>query len=190
MWWFGTLPEIYYVEPGSPAARAGFEIGDVLTRLDGVSLLTEEGGRRFGAMRPGQHVQWTLRRGGTEKTISVVTEPRPGETPVPLEHMREQLSELSLLGEHKDYEELKRLNIDFEKLKRQLAAFERIAPRPEERGRRLRYAGTVGGSQVEVRGLNNVVVDEDGDEIVITTRDAMIRIRPAAKTKGPARARP
>ena len=47
---------------------------------------------------------------------------------------------------------------------------------------RLRYAGAVGGSEVEVRGLENVVVDDSGDEIVITTRDATIRIRKAATT--------
>ena len=45
---------------------------------------------------------------------------------------------------------------------------------------RLRSAGGVGGAEVEVRGADNVVVDDDGDEIVITTRDATIRIRPAA----------
>jgi len=35
---------------------------------------------------------------------------------------------------------------------------------------------------VEVRGLENVVVDDNGDEIVITTRDATIRITKAAAT--------
>src|SRR5438445_449812 len=38
VWEFGTLPTIYFLDPGSPAARAGIQIGDVLTHLDGVSL--------------------------------------------------------------------------------------------------------------------------------------------------------
>jgi hypothetical protein len=47
----------------------------------------------------------------------------------------------------------------------------------------------VGGSEIEVRGLENVVVDDSGDEIVITTRDATIRIRKAAAAAPEAPAR-
>jgi hypothetical protein len=53
-------------------------------------------------------------------------------------------------------------------------------PEPPE-PRKLRYEGTVGDSAVEVRGTGSVVVrkDEHGDEeLVITTPDATIRIRP------------
>ena len=45
------------------------------------------------------------------------------------------------------------------------------APAP----RKLRFEGTICGSEVEVRGSGAVVVTED--EIVITTSDATIRIR-------------
>jgi hypothetical protein len=131
VWRFGTVPTIYFIDPESPAARAGIQIGDVLTHLDGISLLDEEGGRRFGALQPGQNVKWTIRRGGRVVTATVIPELRPG-------------------------------------------------ARPMRARDRLRYAGGVGGAEVEVRGADNVVVDDDGDEIVITTRDATIRIKKAA----------
>jgi hypothetical protein len=170
-WEFGTQPEIYFVDPESPAARAGFQIGDVLTHIDGVSLLTPDGGRRFGAIAPGQKVRWTYRRGGRVLNATLVTVPRPGERTTPLLELPEQLRALS---QHRDVE---RMSSEMRRLAREM---ERVGLRASERqtaGKRLRYAGTVGGSEVEVRGLDNVVVDDSGDEIVITTRDATIRIR-------------
>jgi len=174
VWEFGTLPEIYFVDPESPAARAGFQIADVLTHIDGVSLLEAQGGKRFGAIRPGQSVRWTYQRGGRVLNATVVTERRPGERAIPLSKLSEQLRALS---EHRDAEHMG------EEMRRLAREMERAGLRASTRqaaGKRLRYAGTVGGSEVEVRGLDNVVVDDSGDEIVITTRDATIRIRTTA----------
>jgi hypothetical protein len=42
---------------------------------------------------------------------------------------------------------------------------------------RLRFSGSIGTTDVEVRGLNSVVVTEQQDELIITTSDATIRIR-------------
>jgi hypothetical protein len=79
--------------------------------------------------------------------------------------------------------DMQRLEPELARLEAQLARMHMDAPEavaaPD--ARRLRYAGSVGGSDVEVRGLGNVVVDDGGDEIVITTRDATIRIRPGGK---------
>lgn len=184
VWEFGTLPTVYFLDPGSPAARAGIQIGDLLTQLDGVSLLTEEGGRRFGALKPGQSVRWTIRRGGGVRTVTVVTAPRPGERTVPLAELQERLRALS---EQRDTERMSR---EMQRLAREM---ERAGYRMtrEATHERLRYAGAVGGSEIEVRGLENVVVDDSGDEIVITTRDATIRIRKvaAAAPQAPARER-
>ena len=174
VWEFGTLPTIYFIDPGSPAARAGIQIGDVLTLIDGVSLLTEEGGRRFGALQPGQSVRWTIRRSGRERTATVVTERPPGDRAIPLEELREKLRELG------EGQELERLSTDLSKAAAELERRGLLTRSRSSWGSRLRYAGVVGGSEIEVRGLGNVVVDDDGDEIVITTRDATIRIRPAA----------
>ena len=173
VWTFGTLPTIYFLDPGSPAARAGIQINDVLTQIDGVSLLTEEGGRRFGALKPGQSVRWTVRRGGSTRNVTVVTAPRPGERTVPLEELQERLRTLS------EQRDMARMSREMQRLAREMERAGYRVDREATRDR-LRYAGAVGGSEIEVRGLENVVVDDDGDEIVITTRDATIRIRKAA----------
>jgi hypothetical protein len=173
VWKFGTLPTIYFLDPGSPAARAGIQIGDVLAQLDGVSLLTEEGGRRFGALKPGQSVRWTIRRGGGTRNVTVVTAPRPGERTVPLAELQERLRALS------EQRDTQRMSREMQRLAREMERAGYTMTR-EITHERLRYAGAVGGSEIEVRGLENVVVDDSGDEIVITTRDATIRIRKAA----------
>jgi membrane-associated protease RseP (regulator of RpoE activity) len=172
VWSFGSLPLIDQVEPGSPAARSGLRRGDVLTHIDGVSLLTDDGGRRFATLRPGQRVVWTVRRGGQTHAIPVVAEPRPGAREITLAQLADRLRELRLQGDHDGFQR------DWEAFQRSFEAFQRRAGTPADK--RLRYAGEVGGSDVEVRGLGNVVVDDSGDEIVITTPDATIRIRPSA----------
>ena len=110
------------------------------------------------------------------RTVVVVTGMRPGARVIPLEELTAKLKELSV---HRDAEhmsaEMQRLA---EQMARQADRMSRMAASRE----RLRYAGAVGGSEVEVRGLENVVVDDNGDEIVITTRDATIRIKKAAAT--------
>jgi hypothetical protein len=75
-WQFDELPEIHTVDPESPADEAGLTPGDVLTHIDGVALDTDEGGRRFSAVRPGQRVEWTVRRDGKARTVEVVAEER------------------------------------------------------------------------------------------------------------------
>lgn len=70
-WRFEEPPEIHTIEPDGPADEAGLQSGDVLLRIDGVALDTEEGGRRFSDVRPGQSVEWTIRRDGKERTVEV-----------------------------------------------------------------------------------------------------------------------
>jgi membrane-associated protease RseP (regulator of RpoE activity) len=65
VWRFKDPPEIFSVEPGSPADRGGLQRGDVLVEIDGVSLTDDEGGQRFGAVAAGQTVTFKYRRGAT-----------------------------------------------------------------------------------------------------------------------------
>jgi len=76
---------------------------------------------------------------------------------------------------------------EVEDLTRQLGDLERLAPgvATQATPRRLRYAGSVAGSDVRGARLGNVVVDDSGDEVVIITRDATIRIRPSGKDAKP-----
>jgi regulator of sigma E protease len=71
VWWFDSLPTVIAVDPGGPAARAGVRAGDTLVAIDGVSVLTEEGGRRFGLASPGAQVRLELRRRGEIRTALV-----------------------------------------------------------------------------------------------------------------------
>jgi S1-C subfamily serine protease len=72
-WSFPQPPVVEQVEPGSPADLAGLRQGDVLTRIDGVSLTAREGGRHLAAVDAGETVELTYTRGGGERTVRVVT---------------------------------------------------------------------------------------------------------------------
>jgi membrane-associated protease RseP (regulator of RpoE activity) len=65
------------VEPGSPAQRAGIRRGDRLTHVDGLALTTPRGAQRFAAIRPGQAVTWTYRRGSGVHTARTTASRRP-----------------------------------------------------------------------------------------------------------------
>jgi regulator of sigma E protease len=63
----------------APAVRAGIRKGDVVLRVDGVSVRTwEEMAARIRMGTPGKPLQITIRRDGTEKTIPVAPELRDG----------------------------------------------------------------------------------------------------------------
>ncbi|HEX8694355.1 MAG TPA: PDZ domain-containing protein [Longimicrobium sp.] len=74
---FSDAPEVVSVERGSPAERAGIRRGDRLTHVDGVALTTQEGARRFRAIRPGQAVTWTYRRGSRSYAARATAARRP-----------------------------------------------------------------------------------------------------------------
>jgi membrane-associated protease RseP (regulator of RpoE activity) len=182
VWDFSGAPEIWNVEPGSPAAKAGIRRGDVLTHIDGVSLTTADGGRRFGAVRSGQSVRFTLRRGGASQnvTLTVGTHPDRQEI-VSLRDQARALQQITRI-ENQDVANQRDLERQVNRMVRELDQLSRGAADAQ----RLRYAGAVGGSEVEVRGASGVVVDDTGGELVIVTRDAVIRIRPSNATPRPA----
>ena len=175
VWEFHDLPEISYVDPQSPAARSGLRRGDVLTDIDGHSLLTEEGGRHFGAVRPGQSVRLAYRRGDERGTLTVVAMARPDADMELARVMADLREQLRVLESQKESTEETRKSMT------ELRRLTRVDPEVWRAKRSLRYSGAVGSSDVEVRGLGTVAVskDEDTGELVITTADATIRVRPA-----------
>lgn len=140
---FGDAPTVVNVEPGTPAARAGMRRGDRLTHVDGVSLTTPEGWRRFGAIEPGQQVRWTYTRGGRahQAVLRAIDRPDAGRA--------------------------------------RAAASAASTAAAAAAGQRLRYSGTVGGAQVEVRGAPvTVSTDPRTGETVIRSADLTVRIQP------------
>jgi hypothetical protein len=73
-WDFERPPEVYSVETNSEAYRAGIRRDDVILSIDGHDITTPEGGRRFGAVEPGQRVMFRLRRGSAVLNRTVVAQ--------------------------------------------------------------------------------------------------------------------
>jgi serine protease Do len=59
-------------QPGTPAAAAGLKSGDVITKLDGQEVKdASDLTRHIGSMKPGDKVELSFLRDGTEKTVSI-----------------------------------------------------------------------------------------------------------------------
>ncbi len=68
----------FAVIPGSPAAKAGIQEGDVLLKVDGQKITTESGITEVLIQhRVGDTIALQLWRNGAEKTVSLVLEERP-----------------------------------------------------------------------------------------------------------------
>ena len=190
VWRFATRPRVYSVDLGGPAARAGLRRGDVIMQIDGFSILSPEGGRRFGAIRPGQTVRWTVQRDGSLRYVMARAAERPGR--------RERAPQLDLrreLGRLNEMQDLDQLRKELAELNKEIARVrfqdtEPIRVRSQAARPRLRYAGVIGGTEVEVRGPGSIIVDEsdDKDELVINTGESVVVIRlPDARKKGEAK---
>lgn len=193
VWVFGTRPRIYSVEPGSPAAKAGLMRGDEITHIDGVSILSEEGGRRFSLTRPGQTVRWTLLREGALRHAMAVAQERPERRPERAadDERRRQMAQLRAESQRlSQIQDLSRLRSEIERLNERIARIQLEAPRSQPVPRRapvaqrpLRYAGVIGATEVEVRSPASVVVseDENKDELIINIGESVIVIRKSEK---------
>jgi len=150
-WNFSVPPELSSVEEGSPADAAGLRRGDVLLEIDGEPLVTPDGGRRFGSVKPGQTVRWTYRRGDETRTTRATAVHRPDLLPPPPPDVD---------GAPTVYSGA-------------------LARSYATETSRLRYSGLVGDASVEVRGAGSVVVNiiEPGREIEVVTADSRTRIR-------------
>jgi serine protease Do len=63
---------VFNLYDGSPAERGGLQVGDFVTRIDGVAVEdTRELTRRVGALSAGQRVEFGLIRYGESQTVSV-----------------------------------------------------------------------------------------------------------------------
>jgi membrane-associated protease RseP (regulator of RpoE activity) len=76
VWHYTEYPRVVAVAPGGAAERAGIREGDVLMAVDGISILSSDGARRFSAARVADNVRLTLDRGG--KSFDAELTPRLG----------------------------------------------------------------------------------------------------------------
>ncbi len=208
VWKFRDPPSVYSVEEDSPAGEAGLRHGDILVEIDGEDITSDEGGRRFGAIKAGDTVTFKYRRGDRTEEVTLTAQERPArgvpgaseaeaallleelfEQRLVLERENRQLLEEAIRSgrtESRETEELLRqierqraaereAQRDLERLIRERT----VAAEEADRSNQLRFAGTVGNVEVEVRGSRSVVatVIEEGKEIVIITRDARIIIK-------------
>src|SRR4051812_12973999 len=73
-----TGATVITLEPGSPAARAGLELGDVVVALDGASVKgVDDLIRHLTAERIGREVAVTVLRQGSVRSVRLTPEPRP-----------------------------------------------------------------------------------------------------------------
>ena len=75
-WMFSEPPAVERIEVNGPAAAAGLRGGDVLTHIDGISLTTEAGGERFGAVEPGDTVTFRFLRNARSGEVQIVAQGR------------------------------------------------------------------------------------------------------------------
>lgn len=108
---FSKPPEVYSIERNGPADRAGIRRGDVITRVNGYSVDSDEGGKAFAMAKPGQIVKFTVIRGNDSKVFAVKAAqsqtPRPAlaQSTRSLERARDQLDEMQRVQD----EQVKRL---------------------------------------------------------------------------------
>lgn len=188
MWVSREYPTIYRVDPGSPAESAGLQRGDVLIQIDGVSLLTPEGGRRFGAVRPGQRVRWGYRRDGRPAVAVAVAAARPGMLGLYARSLQDLRGQLQQMGRSDSTDQELQRRVAQVEARMKLTESQMMHERARLTGlQRLRWAGSVGDADVEVKGLGNVTVttDDATGEIVVVTSDATIHIRPSDVSAAP-----
>jgi regulator of sigma E protease len=58
-----TTAQVDQVEPGSAAAAAGFQVGDVVTAIDGTQIESFTDMQRIVGVRAGEHLTFTIKRG-------------------------------------------------------------------------------------------------------------------------------
>ena len=78
----GDGAQIAAATPGGPSARAGLQAGDVVTKVDGDDVHgADDVAAAIEDNKPGDKVEVTVKRGGSEQTIDVTLGQRPDQLP-------------------------------------------------------------------------------------------------------------
>ncbi|GEM_PF-3258852 len=68
---FPTEPKIKAIDPDGPAAGI-LRRGDTIVAIDGLLITTRQAGRRYAALKAGEPVKVTVRRGRRHRTLTIV----------------------------------------------------------------------------------------------------------------------
>jgi membrane-associated protease RseP (regulator of RpoE activity) len=156
-WFFSGPLEVTQVDEGSPAAEAGIRKGDLVTEIDGHATTTQAAGERFARIQPGQRIRLALSRpDGTTAQVTLT----PGERLV-------HRPELPLAPRAKATA---------------VAPAPGVPPTAGTPGEpvvpTLRFTGSIGTAEVEVRGAPvNVTKLEEAGVLIIRSQDIEVRIR-------------
>ncbi len=188
-WDFTENPRVFSVDDDGPADRAGLRRGDILTHIDGLALLSDEGGKRLGQVKPGDEADFVYRRGTTVGTATLTAAREPTSRGIAAERayvrsralLERSLSRIERTMDPAVRAEVVRLQEQLREAERvqrvatlETLRAERVQTRP------MRYSGVIANVNVTVRSHASVVVsrDEETGEVVITTSDATIRVKP------------
>jgi len=151
-WSFRAAPVVQRVERVGPARAAGIQAGDILTHIGGTALTSDEGGRLFGAIEPGDTVRFRLLRDGKEREVKLVpgllARRLTGPTVAPAVPSAPAPAPAAA----------------------PVAAPTPLADVPEQR-----FSGTLGDALVQVTG-GPITVTRTENEIVIRSQDITVRI--------------
>jgi hypothetical protein len=138
------------VDTLGPAARSGIRAGDVITAIDGMALTMDAGARRFSEVEPGQAYALSIRRGAQTRTVSIVAAERPAGMGRALARSLRDAGEA--------------------------IAITRRGPAADSP---IRFAGTIAGLDVVVRGSPDVTVllDERDCGAVLLTATTRIQLK-------------
>jgi hypothetical protein len=75
IWSFDTEPRVTRVRDDGPA-EGKLAAGDEIVSIDGRLITTDEGGRRWSTLKPGETVSLRVRRGGKERSVDITTAAR------------------------------------------------------------------------------------------------------------------
>lgn len=185
-WSFSGFIEVTGVEAGGPADDAGIQIGDLITAVNGHALETPAGAAAFSNMEPGEAVRLTvLKRNGTREEVTAIPEEAYA-VAVPLSEVVAS-TRVSSVGAADTMRVSGGAVVapkppEPARVERPVPPERVVTPGvslpPPPTGLPLRFTGSIGETEVEVRGGPVTVTEtENGSVLLITSEGLWIRIR-------------
>jgi membrane-associated protease RseP (regulator of RpoE activity) len=168
-WHFGGPPVVVEITPGGPAAGSGLAVGDTITAVNGVDIMSADGGRQFAQIKAGVPMRLWFSHGSTSGIATVVPSAKVGIV----------MGYDTTAGAARA-----RTPTPFAEINRTVDS-----ARAAERARsvqRSQFTGTVAGAEIEVRGQNVQVSSDRGTGKLIIQGDSLtvtVTVTPAGGTK-------